>query len=507
MKNKLVFFSFLTFAATACNHNDMSPKMDMRTDYYNLSEADTEDYNEELQENYDEKSGVYTNPWVNTAEETTSTFSADVDSGSYTITRRDLNQGVLPKPAEVRTEEFINYFHYDDVGPDSDLPFAVQIESAPSFFGAADDIHLLRIGIQADEIAEEDRDPVNLIFLLDISGSMSDDLDLVKYSMKHLVDKLSPSDTLGIVVYAGAEGVVLEPTPVENKSAILDALDALEAGGATNGEAGIQRAYQLAEEAFRDDGVNRVIICSDGDMNVGLTGDALVSLIEEKRDTGIFLTTLGFGMGNYQDEQMEQLADHGNGNYAYIDSPNEALQVLGDNLVSTLQVVAKDVKIQVSFDADIVERWRLIGYENRVLDNEDFSNDNVDAGDIGAGHSVTGLYEIDYVDNLPAADAGEVGIVSRVSIRYKEPTASESTQHDWVLRPEGRLHSFDEASPSFRFAASVAEFAEILRESPHSEGEGFDDILSIAQQAMNDSSATPNKEEFLGLVEIAKSLY
>ena len=510
MIRHLSYSSILLLSTTACN--EFAVKEPNQEYWDNSSEAwedQDSSYDEDTQEEYhnDTEEGVYTNPWVNTAEEPTSTFSADVDSGSYTITRRDLNSGVLPTPAEVRTEEFINYFHYDDVGPDSELPFAVQIESAPSFFGDADDIHLLRIGIQADEIPEEERDPVNLIFLLDVSGSMYDDLDLVRYSMKQLVDKLSPSDTLGIVVYAGAEGVVLPPTAVENKSFIMDALDNLEAGGSTNGEAGIRRAYELAEGAFREDGVNRVVICSDGDMNVGLTGDSLVSLIEDYRETGIFLTTLGFGMGNYQDSQMEQLADHGNGNYAYIDTANEALRVLGDNLVSTLQVVAKDVKIQVSFDADIVERWRLIGYENRVLDNEDFENDLVDAGDIGAGHSVTGLYEIDYVDTLSSVDSADIGIVSRVSIRYKEPTASESTQHDWVLRPDGRMNSFEEASPSFRFAASVAEFAEILRGSPHSEGAQFEDILSIAQQAIDDSASTPSKEEFLNLVDIAKVLH
>ena len=506
MNKNLPFLSILFLGTVACGD-----KAEM--DYDDLAEEQTDSsyYSEPSAESPAEDHDIveegYTNPWVNAEEEPTSTFSADVDSGSYTITRRDLNQGVLPDPSTVRTEEFVNYFHYDDVGPDSDLPFAVQLESAPSFFGDAEDIHLLRIGIQADEIPEEERDPVNLIFLVDVSGSMSGDLDLVKYSLKQLVDKLSPSDTLGIVVYAGAEGVVLEPTAVENKSAILDSLDALASGGSTNGEAGIRRAYQLAEDAFRDDGVNRVIICSDGDMNVGLTGDSLVELIEDYRETGIFLTTLGFGMGNYQDTQMEQLADHGNGNYAYIDSSNEALRVLGENLVSTLQVVAKDVKIQVSFDAEIVERWRLIGYENRVLDNEDFANDNVDAGDIGAGHSVTGLYEIDYVDSLASGEAGDIGMVARVSLRYKEPTSYESTQHDWVLRPEGRLTSFDEASSSFQFAAAVTEFAEILRGSPHSEGERFDDIQSIAQEAMNQAGSTPSKEEFLGLVEIAESLY
>ena len=234
---------------------------------------------------------------------------------------------------------------------------------------------------------------------------------------------MSPQDTLAIVVYAGSEGIVLEPTAVENKSVIMDALDALEAGGSTNGEAGIRTAYELAEEAFRTDGVNRVVLCSDGDMNVGITGNALVDLIEDFRDRDIFLTTLGFGTGNYQDNLMEQLADHGNGNYAYIDTHNEALRVLGENLVSTLQVVAKDLKVQVEFDSKVVERWRLIGYENRVLANEDFANDNVDAGDIGAGHSVTALYEVDLTDSVYELNETDIGSIAAVRMRYKEPTS------------------------------------------------------------------------------------
>ena len=469
-----------------------------------IYEMDSDEY---IAENQDD--GIYTNPWIETSQETTSTFAADVDSGSYSLMRRHIMEGSLPESSTVRIEEFINYFSYDDVGDYNGLPFAVQLESAPSAFGDAEDIHLLRIGIQAEEIPEAQRDPVNLVFLLDVSGSMStsDKLGLVKYAMKHLVNKLSPQDTLGIVVYAGAEGVVLEPTAVENKSEILDALEALQAGGSTNGEAGIRSAYAMAESAFRQDGVNRVILCSDGDMNVGLTGDALIELIEEYRDKDIFLTTLGVGMGNYQDDLMEQLADHGNGNYAYIDSQNEALSVLGEKLVSTLQVVAKDLKVQVEFDSKVVERWRLIGYENRVLDNEDFVNDAVDAGDIGAGHSVTALYEIDLADAIDEIPAENEGSIATVRMRYKEPTGDESTEHEWKLLPEEREDSFEMATPSLKFAAAVAEFGEILRGSPHSEGDRFDDIHSIAQQAISESSSTPSKEEFLSIIDQAKDLF
>ena len=481
----LILFGLMS----ACSHDKMYSHVDTAPSLYE-------------EEQPQESDDISINPWVSTEDNNTSTFSADVDSGSYSLARRAINEGRLPEADSIRPEEFVNYFHYDDVGEPSELPFAVDLEAAPSVFGDAEDIQLLRIGIQADEIPEAQRDPVNLVFLLDVSGSMNapDKLGLVKFSMKSLVDKLSPQDTLSIVVYAGAEGVVLEPTAVDDKSTILDALDQLEAGGSTNGEAGIRTAYDLAESAFRTDGVNRVVLCSDGDMNVGLTGDALIELIEEYRDKDIFLTTLGYGSGNYQDDLMEQLADHGNGNYAYIDSQNEALRVLGDNLVSTLQVVAKDLKIQVEFDSKSVERWRLIGYENRVLNNEDFVNDSVDAGDIGAGHSVTALYEID----LTQEPAG--GNLAQVRMRYKEPTLDESTEHEWVLVAEDRVDSFAESSPSLQFAAAVVEFAEILRGSPHSEGRRFGDVLSIASQAQPEAERSLIEDEFLSLVEQASSL-
>ena len=500
MKNSLLVISGL-FVACGYDH-----KLDVSSEYdYSMS---TSDMYENPEQSTAEQGEVQTNPWVETAEESTSTFSADVDSGSYSLMRRNLNEGELPEQSTVRIEEFINYFDYDDVGPDTGLPFAVQLESAPSVFGPAEDIHMLRIGIQAEEIPEEERDPVNLVFLLDVSGSMNaaDKLGLVKYSMKHLVDKLSPQDTLGIVVYAGAQGIVLEPTAVENKSTIMDALEELSAGGSTNGEAGIRTAYEMAESAFRTDGVNRVIICSDGDMNVGLTGSDLVDMIKEYREKDIFLTTLGFGLNNYQDNLMEQLADHGNGNYAYIDTHNEALRVLGENLVSTLQVVAKDLKVQVEFDSKVVERWRLIGYENRVLDNEDFANDAVDAGDIGAGHSVTALYEVDLSDNVFLSNGDNIGSIATVKMRYKEPTADESTEHEWHLLPEERLADFADASPSLQFAAAVTEFGEILRGSPYSEGNRFDDIREIAEQAMQQSGETPSKKEFLTLIDRAQQL-
>lgn len=476
-------------ALTACS--DLGYSM---ADMGNVPEGRTDEPDEDAPE---------FNPWTDTSEENTSTFSVDVDSGSYSLARRELMVGSRPDPTTVRVEEFVNYFHYDLPRPTGELPFTVTLEAAPSAFAPpdADDVHLLQIGIQAEEIAPEDRDPVNLVFLLDVSGSMASPskLGLVKFAMKQLVDKLRPDDTLGIVVYAGASGVVLQPTPVEKKSTILDALDALQAGGSTAGEDGIRAAYALAEGAFREDGVNRVVLCTDGDFNVGLSGNRLVNLVASWRDKGIFLTTLGFGSEFTQDAFMEQLADNGNGNYGFIDTHNEATRMLGDNLVSTLQVVAKDTKVQVEFDADVVERWRLIGYENRVLDNEDFANDAVDAGDIGAGHAVVALYEVDL------APGATVGDVAEVRLRYKEPDANESTEHSWTLPAEARHTSLDAASADLRFAAGVAEFAEILRQSPHADDPDLDEVSALISSARPVGDRDPSEVELLDLVERAKS--
>lgn len=444
----------------------------------------------------DDTSPPRTNPWVTTTTDPISTFSADVDTASYSLTRRALRQGDDLDIDTIRVEEFLNYFRYDTAGPTDDLPFAATLEVGPSVFGS-DDTALLRIAVQAEEIPLADRAPVNLVFLMDVSGSMRrpDKLGLAKYAMTQLVDKLRPDDTLSIVTYAGSDRVVLEPTAVEQKSVILDALDDLEAGGSTNGEAGIRQAYALARSAYRDDGVNRVVLCSDGDMNVGLSGQALVDEVTLQRDRGIFLTTLGFGDDNFQDATMEQLANDADGNYAYLDTRNEALRVLGENLVSTLQVVAKDTKLQVTFDPERVRRWRLIGYENRVLADGDFENDAVDAGDIGAGHHVTALYELElYPDRTgPLAD---------LDIRYKEPMASESTLHSWTV--DGASHTaLADTSADFQFAAAVAEFAEILRESEYSEGERYDEISAMVSASRPAAVRTPVETELLQLIELA----
>ncbi len=331
--------------------------------------------------------------------EPVSTFSIDVDTGAYSNMRRWLNQGQLPPEDAVRVEEFINYFNYDYPYPESrQVPFQVSTEIAPTPWNS--NTRLLRIGIQGYKVPREQVPASNLVFLLDVSGSMNsaDKLPLLQQALTMLVGQLDARDSISVVVYAGASGVVLPPTPGNRKADILMALQQLQAGGSTNGAAGIQLAYQLAQQNFIENGVNRVILATDGDFNVGLAStEELIDLIQRKRQAGIALTTLGFGSGNYNDHLLEQLADEGNGNYAYIDRLSEAKKVLAEELSATLLTIAKDVKIQIEFNPALVSEYRLIGYENRMLNEEDFANDKVDAGEIGAGHRVTALYEISLV--------------------------------------------------------------------------------------------------------------
>lgn len=437
------------------------------------------------------------NPFVETAVDAQSTFSVDVDTASYTLARRDLLRDSLPGPVEIRVEEFINYFDYDYPQP-ADGPFSISLEAAPSHFSGGK--HLFRVGIQGREVPADQRQPANLVFLIDVSGSMlaPNKIELVKFALKQLVDKLQPTDTLGIVVYASQEGVVLPPTPVKQKSAILDAIDGLSAGGSTHAEAGIRKAYDLAESARKEGGINRVILCTDGDFNVGATGPELVGLIERFRDRGINLTTLGFGMGNYKDGMLEQLADKGDGNYAYVDSADEAMRVLGTKLVSTLQVIAKDVKIQVDFNPATVRRYRLIGYENRDIADQDFTNDKVDAGEIGAGHNVTAYYELEMQPD------GGAGDLATVKVRYKQPDGTVSTQVDQSLRLADIKTSFAAASASFRFGAAVTGFAELLRGSPFVEGLRFEDIILLANETKG--ADRPERDEVVQLMQKAARL-
>jgi Ca-activated chloride channel family protein len=454
-----------------------------------------------------------------------STFSIDVDTGSYTNIRRMLNHGSLPPVDAVRVEEMINYFDYAYEAPDiNEAPFSIQTELAMSPWSK--DHALLRVGLKGYEPIQEQRPASNLVFLLDVSGSMNspDKLPLLKKSLLLLSKQLKASDKVAIVVYAGASGVVLEPTEGNQTLKIEQALENLSAGGSTNGQAGIQMAYQLAKKSYDPSGINRVILATDGDFNVGTSDlDSLKKLIEQKREEGISLTTLGFGTGNYNDELMEQLANVGNGNYAYIDDLNEARKVLVEELSSTLMTIAKDVKIQVEFNPALVKEYRLLGYENRALAREDFNNDKVDAGEIGAGHTVTALYELvlqgsdgQRVDPLRYQDEPKTNVKTKlidqaanelafIKFRYK---ALNETKSKLIARPiilPTQITAFEQASEDFRFSATVAEFGEVLRQSKYVSGL---DYASMIEHALNAKGSDPfgYRSEFIQLLRLASNL-
>ena len=400
------------------------------------------------------------NGFVLTEEDNLSTFGVDVDAGSYTFGRKKINEGIVPAPSTVRVEEYINYFHQDYPAPANE-PFSVNVDGAPSPF-RAESLHLLRIGLKGRE-ASSDEVSWNLTFLIDISGSMRSRLDLVKESLNILVDNMRLGDQVSICTYAGSVGTVLNPTDLQENDA--DAIKAiisnLEAGGSTAMASGLQNAYDVNSSRLLDRGVNRIIVCSDGDANVGATShDAILELIEEYVDQGITLSTLGFGSGNYNDHLMEQLADQGNGNYYYIDTINEAERLFTEELSGVMEVIAKDVKIQVEFNAASVLRYRLIGYENRDIEDDQFENDSTDAGEIGAGHRVTALYELELVQ-------GGSHNLGTVHLRYKMPHGQSDIPFDVPISRDDLADSFSQASDRFRFTAGVAEYAEIIRESPH----------------------------------------
>ncbi|HEY3452365.1 MAG TPA: VWA domain-containing protein [Myxococcales bacterium] len=444
--------------------------------------------------NTESYSHVVENPFLAVANNPLSTFAADVDTASYANVRRFLGMGQLPPPDAVRIEELINYFTYD-YEPPRDGPFAAHLEVTHAPWNRE---HLLaRVGLKARELPRGQRPPSNLVFLIDVSGSMSDPhkLPLLKKAFRMLVDQLDERDRVALVVYAGDTGVLLQPTGGEQKDRIASAIEKLGAGGSTNGAGGIELAYRIASENFRPGGVNRVVLATDGDFNVGVTSEgSLVRLIEEKAKTGVFLTVLGFGMGNYKDSTVEKLADKGKGNYAYIDAELEAKKVLVEEMGSTLVTVAKDVKLQVEFNPVRVASWRLIGYENRVMRAEDFKDDQKDAGAVGAGHAVTALYEL--VPAGRASEAGEVGALKyqkartlssaaaseelfSLKIRYKDPEAAASHELTFPAPVQVR----PEPSHELRFAASVAAFGMLLRDSPNKGAANFDLVLSLAEQA------------------------
>jgi Ca-activated chloride channel homolog len=450
-----------------------------------------------------------------------STFSIDVDTASYSNMRRFINQGTLPPKDAIRIEELINYFRYDYPQPQGNQPFSITTEVSQAPWNNKH--QLVQIGLQSKRISSEDLPPSNLVFLIDVSGSMDDPdkLPLLKSAFRLLVDELKPEDRVSIVVYSGAAGLVLPSTPASEKDQILQALDQLQAGGSTAGGEGIVLAYQEAQKSFIQGGNNRVILASDGDFNVGLSSDEeLVKLIEEKRNEGVFLTTLGFGMGNLKDSKMEGLANKGNGNYAYIDNILEAKKVLVNEIGATLLTIAKDVKIQVEFNPAKVQAYRLIGYENRQLMDQDFNDDTKDAGELGAGHSVTALYEVipvgvdsdvnlpsvdplRYQQNKPETTAYKSNELMLVKLRYKEPTGDSSQLISQPITDVSK--PLANTSNNFRFAASVASFGMVLRDSEYKGTASFDQVLALAKQSLG-ADLDGYRAEFVRLVETSKSL-
>jgi Ca-activated chloride channel family protein len=468
-------------------------------------------------EGYD---AIIENRFLKATDNPLSTFSIDVDAASYSNVRRMLNMGKLPPAGAVRIEEMINYFKYEYPQPKGEDPFSINTEMADCPWNNKH--KLVLIGLQGKKIETDKLPPSNMVFLIDVSGSMNEPnkLPLVKQSVKLLADQLRDQDKVAIVVYAGNAGLVLPSTSGENNMDIKDAIDKLEAGGSTAGGAGIKLAYKIAKQEFIKGGNNRVILCTDGDFNVGTSSDdELERMIEQERKSGVFLTVLGFGTGNYQDAKMQKLADKGNGNHAYIDGFNEARKVLATEFGGTLFTIAKDVKLQIEFNPTKVQAYRLIGYENRMLNKEDFNNDKKDAGELGSGHTVTALYEVipvgvmsDFIESvdklkyqpeskpLPTATSGEL---MTIKFRYKKPDEDKSKL---IEHPVMDQHlSIENSSDNFRFAASVAQFGMLLRDSEFKQSSSFDNAWKLANDAIGEDEEG-YRAEFLKLIRNARSL-
>jgi Ca-activated chloride channel family protein len=459
------------------------------------------------------------NPFLTTAAAPRSTFSIDVDHASYSNVRRFLRQGQRPPRDAVRLEELINYFPYDLPAPRGPDPVSITTEVSSAPWNPTH--RLVRIGLRGRPIDVDSLPPNNLVFLIDVSGSMQseDKLPLLKSAFRLLVTELRPQDRVALVVYAGNAGVVLPPTPGSQKDSILDAIERLEAGGSTAGGAGIRLAYDVAKEHFMPNGNNRVILATDGDFNVGVSSDAeLVQLIEERREQGTFLTVLGFGTGNIKDAKMEKLADKGNGNYAYVDNIMEARKVLVTEMGGTLLTIAKDVKLQIEFNPSRVGAYRLLGYENRLLRDEDFKDDTKDAGELGSGHTVTALYELippgspdlakvprpdslRYTKTPSRTDAATSSELFFVKLRYKQPTGLESTEMTHVVPDEVT------ATPSvdLAFASAVAEFGMVLRDSPHKGKSSLDQVIARAERSKG-SDQFGYRAEFVSMARIARDV-
>lgn len=505
-------------AASSAPNEEYQTKSAANTSSLNSAPLRKADMDDEKSTNGERYAEISENPFLETVRAPLSTFSIDVDTASYSNVRRYLNDGQLPPKDAVRIEELVNYFEYDYPQPVGNVPFSVNTEVAVCPWNTKHKI--VQIGLQGKKVSLDNVPPSNLVFLLDVSGSMNspDKLPLLKQGLKMMVNQLSSKDRVAIVVYAGASGLALPSTSADDKQTIISALDRLEAGGSTNGGQGIKLAYQVAQDNFISNGNNRVILATDGDFNVGLTGDnELVSMIEQKRQSNIFLSVLGFGSGNLNDSMMEKLADKGNGNYAYIDTQEEARKALGNQVAGTLYTIAKDVKIQVEFNPAKVAGYRLIGYENRLLADKDFNDDKKDAGEIGAGHTVTALYEIvpvgQKVEN-PGVDELRYSKVEpsdtrfnaellTVKLRYKEPDGDQSKLLTMGLLD--RNSAFENASENLRFASAVAGFGMILRDSNYKGNANFNNILQIANSSRGNDLKN-YRNEFVGMVEKARRM-
>lgn len=456
------------------------------------------------------------NPIHRVAEAPVSTFSVDVDTGSYSNVRRLLNGGALPPADAVRVEELINYFPYDYALPRDGRPFAVHTALAPAPWNAQR--VLLRVAIKGQDVAKQSLPPANLVFLVDVSGSMesADKLPLLRSSLKLLVDQMRPVDRISLVTYAGSTQVVLPPTSGADKGTIKAAIDGLRAGGRTAGASGIELAYRAAQQSFIDGGINRILLATDGDFNVGVSDTAeLKKMVEAKRRTGISLSTLGFGTGNYNEALMEQIADVGDGAYSYVDNLMEGHKVLVSEMSSTLATIAKDVKVQIEFNPALVQEYRQIGYENRQLRREDFHNDKVDAGDIGAGHTVTALYELTLTGARGAIDplrygaattAGDArsGELAHLRLRYKLPGQSSSELMETPIRREA-MRPLDQADADFRFATAVAGFGQVLRGGRYTGEWTVADARALAAASLGDDRFG-YRGEFLRLAGLAQAL-
>ena len=529
IKRKLNRSQRLAVRSTNSLYDDM---LDLEEDSSSSSPFESPDNFKPLGEATDEQyAPIHENAFVEaTGGGALSTFSIDVDTASYANMRRFLNSGQTPPRDSIRIEELVNYFQYDYPQPKGDDPFSVNMELANCPWN--DSHKLLRVGLKGKDIHTQERPATNLVFLMDVSGSMNsaDKLPLLKRGFQMMVEQLGENDRVSIVTYAGNAGVALEPTTGDNTKTINEAIERLTPGGSTHGSAGITLAYKLAQQHFITDGVNKVILATDGDLNVGVTTDgALVDLIKQKASEGVFLTVLGFGTGNLKDGKLEKLADNGNGHYAYIDSNREAHRVLVQQLSGSLVTIAKDVKIQVEFNPAEVKSYRLVGYENRMLETRDFADDRKDAGEIGAGHTVTAIYEIEPTGGVAAAfaapqgmkyqdsdaeaaslkndgrgaklsDAADSGELATVALRYKEPYENTSKRVEFTIKNQEK--SFTSASDDFRFAASVAGFGMLMRDSAYAGTARPQMILEIASKSMGDDT-TGYRAEFVDLIRKA----